>query len=191
MSGRVEIRLAGMGGQGLILAGLMLARAAAVYEGKNAVQSQSYGAQQRGGPSQSEVIISSEEIDYPKIVAADVLLALTQEACDKYFMKLKKGGTLIVDSGLVDRIPTSRAYRLPLTELSREATGRPIAVSIVALGVLVALTEVVSERALRAVIAAESPRGAHDVNQKAFDAGLEAGRQLKVAQTGAGTRNKE
>ncbi|MDP2727657.1 MAG: 2-oxoacid:acceptor oxidoreductase family protein, partial [Dehalococcoidia bacterium] len=105
MKDRVEIRLAGMGGQGLILAGLMLARAAAIYDGKNAVQSQSYGVQQRGGPSQSEVIISDGDIDYPRIVSADILVALTQEACDQHFLNLRKGGTLIVDSGLVDRVP--------------------------------------------------------------------------------------
>src|SRR3990170_2577148 len=93
---RIEVRLAGMGGQGLVLAGLLLAKAAALYDGKNAVQSQSYGAQQRGGPSQSEVVISDGEIDYPRVVSADILVALTQEACDQHYMNLRKGGVLIV-----------------------------------------------------------------------------------------------
>ncbi len=179
MKERMEVRLAGMGGQGLVLAGLLLAKAAAIYDGKNAVQSQSYGAQQRGGPSQSEVVISEGEIDYPRVVSADILVALTQEACDEHYMNLRKGGTLIIDSGLVDRVPTSRAYRIPMTELSRQATGRPIAASIVALGLLAELTDIVTERALRAAITADSPRGALDVNLKALDAGLEAGRKLK------------
>lgn len=178
---RVEIRLAGMGGQGLVLAGLVLARAAAIYDGKNAVQSQSYGAQQRGGPSQSEVVISSREIDYPRVVSADILVALTQEACDRHYLNLRKGGMLIVDSGMVDRVPTSRAYRVPVTELSRKATGRPLAASIVVLGLLAALTGVVSERALRAALATDSPRGAQGLNLQALEAGLEAGRELKGA----------
>lgn len=178
---RVEIRLAGMGGQGMVLAGLVLARAAAIYDGKNAVQSQSYGAQQRGGPSQSEVVISTGEIDYPKVVSADILVALTQEACDKHYLNLRKGGVLIVDSGMVDRVPTSRAYRVPVTELSRKATGRPLAASIVALGFLAELTGVVSEGALRSVLSTDSPRGARDLNLRALEAGLEAGRELKGA----------
>jgi len=178
---RVEIRLAGMGGQGMVLAGLVLARAAAIHDGKNAVQSQSYGAQQRGGPSQSEVVISSREIDYPRVVSADVLVALTQEACDKHFLNLRKDGILIVDSGLVDRVPTSRAYRVPVTELSRKATGRPLAASIVALGLLAELTGIVSEQALRETLATESPRGALELNLRALEAGLEEGRRLKAA----------
>lgn len=181
MKDRVEVRLAGMGGQGLVLAGLMLAKAAAVYDGKNAAQSQSYGAQQRGGPSQSEVIISEGEIDYPRIISADILVALTQEACDKHFLNLRKGGTLIVDSGSVDRVPTSRAYRVPVTELARQATGRSMMASMVALGLLIELTGVVSERALRAALTTDSPRAALEMNLQALEAGLEVGRQLKAA----------
>ncbi len=176
---RIEVRLAGMGGQGLVLAGLLLAKAAALYDGKNAVQSQSYGAQQRGGPSQSEVVISDGEIDYPKVVSADILVALTQEACDQHYLNLRKGGVLIVDSGLVDRVPTSRAYLVPVTDLSRESTGRPIAASIVALGLLVELTGIVSEAALRSALASDSPPGALNINLRAFEAGLEAGRKRK------------
>ncbi|MDO8690580.1 MAG: 2-oxoacid:acceptor oxidoreductase family protein [Dehalococcoidia bacterium] len=176
---RIEVRLAGMGGQGLVLAGLLLAKAVALYDGKNAVQSQSYGAQQRGGPSQSEVVISDGEIDYPRVVSADILVALTQEACDQHYLNLRKGGVLIVDSGLVDRVPTSHAYCVPVTELSRESTGRPIAASIVALGLLVELTGIVSEEALRSALASDSPRGALNINLRAMEAGLEAGRKLK------------
>ncbi len=85
MSDRYEIRLAGEGGQGMILAGLILAEAAAIYAGKNAVQTQSYGPEARGGASKAEVVISDGEIDYPKVMDADVLLAMGQEACDKYY----------------------------------------------------------------------------------------------------------
>ena len=93
---RTEIRLAGEGGQGMILAGIILAEAAAIYDNKNAVQTQSYGPEARGGASKSEVIISRGEIDYPEVINADVLVALSQEACDKYSSDLKKDGLLLL-----------------------------------------------------------------------------------------------
>ena len=85
---RTEIRLAGEGGQGMILAGIILAEAAAMYDDKYAVQTQSYGPEARGGASKAEVIIDSGEIDYPEVINADVLVALSQEACDKYAANL-------------------------------------------------------------------------------------------------------
>jgi 2-oxoglutarate ferredoxin oxidoreductase subunit gamma len=92
---RVEIRLAGEGGQGMILAGIILAEAAAIYDGKNAVQTQSYGPEARGGASKSEIIIAKGEIDYPEVIDADVLVALSQEACDRFSSNLKKYRSLI------------------------------------------------------------------------------------------------
>ena len=113
MSERLEIRLAGMGGQGMILAGVLLADAA-IRDGKNAVQTQSYGPEARGGASRSEVIISSDEIDYPEVIQADVVLCMSQHACDKYAHPLKLDGLLIVDSGHVQRLPTTLAVRADL-----------------------------------------------------------------------------
>src|SRR6266581_9022196 len=108
MSGRYELRFSGAGGQGLILAGVIMAEAAAIYDGKQAVQSQSYGPEARGGASKSEVIISEGPVDYPKATTVDALLAMTQEACDKYTHDLKEGGVLLVDSDLVKRLPAGK-----------------------------------------------------------------------------------
>jgi len=105
MAFRYEVRLSGSGGQGLILVGKVLAEAAAIYDGLNATQSQSYGPEARGGASRSEVIISDGDIDYPKAENIDILLALTQEACDKYIIDLKEGGVLLIDSQMVTKIP--------------------------------------------------------------------------------------
>ena len=116
---RFEVRLAGAGGQGLILAGLILAEAVAIYDGRNAVQTQSYGPEARGGASKSEVIISDGRIDYPKVMSADVLLAMSQEACDEYFFGLDPDGLLIVDSELVERVPSSRAVEVPITHIAQ------------------------------------------------------------------------
>src|SRR5512136_1101622 len=98
---RYEVRLAGEGGQGMILAGVILAEAAAVHDGLNAVQTQSYGPEARGGASRSEVIIARGEIDYPKVTAADLLLCMSQEACDKFYPEVKDEGCIVVDSDSV------------------------------------------------------------------------------------------
>src|SRR5512136_221743 len=105
MSKRYEIRFSGAGGQGLILAGVIMAEAASIYQGIQATQSQSYGPEARGGASKSEVIISDGEIDYPKAECLDLQLALTQEAFDKYHEDLRPGGWLVIDSDAVAKVP--------------------------------------------------------------------------------------
>lgn len=184
---RYEVKLSGEGGQGLILAGVILAEAAAVYDRKNAAQTQSYGPEARGGASSSEVIISDEEIDYPKVIQADVLLAMSQEACDKFYYLVKKDGVLIVDSVNVHRVPTSRAYRIPITALAEEVTGRRITASILALGIIVGMTGIVSTKAIKAAVAARVPKETREINLKALEAGLEKGREL-AAQTPSGQK---
>lgn len=174
MSERYEIIMSGEGGQGLLLAGLILAEAAAIYDGKNAIQTQSYGPEVRGGLSKSEVVISDGEIDYPKVLKADLILVMNQRACDKYYHYLKKGGTLIVDSDEVHRVPTSRAYKLPITRLAQQGTGQAIAANVVALGLLVKLSGVVSEKAIEKAVLARAPRGTEENNRKALEIGLKA-----------------
>jgi 2-oxoglutarate ferredoxin oxidoreductase subunit gamma len=187
MGERYEIRLAGEGGQGLILAGLILAEAAVIHDHKYACQTQSYGPEARGGASKSEVVISDKEIDYPKVIAADALLALSQEGCDKYYHDLKKDGLLIVDADLVQRVPTSRAYSVPITKIAEEVTGRSITANIVGLGVLVGMTEVVTRTALEAAITARAPRGTTEINLKAVAAGLAAADKLRQGEKTPGS----
>ena len=148
LSKRTEIRLAGEGGQGMILAGIILAEAAAIYDGKQAVQTQSYGPEARGGASKSEVVISDGEIDHPEVLAADAVVTLSQEACSKYAASVRPGGLLIVDEEKVAYIPVAGAIKLPITRLAYENTGKTITANSVALGVLVGLTGVVSRQAL-------------------------------------------
>ena len=179
MGKQYEIRLAGAGGQGMILAGLILAEAAAIYDGKNASQSQSYGAEARGGASKSEVIISDSQIIYPKVTTADLLLCMSQEACDRYSRELKEDGALIVDSVNVERVPSDRAYRVPITKIAEEATGRRITANMVALGLVVGLTGIVSQRAIEATVSARAPKGTEEMNLKALAAGLEKAEELK------------
>ncbi len=180
-SGRYEIRLSGLGGQGLILAGRLLAEAAALYDGKYATQTQIYGPESRGGDSRSDVVISDEPIDFPHVIQADLLLAMSQMACDRNFYSLKRDGLLIVDADLVQHVPTNRAYRVPITRLARQELGREVVANVVALGIVVALSNVVSRKAVAAAVASGVPRGTEALNRKALELGFRLGDELKAA----------
>ena len=175
---RYEVRLAGEGGQGMILAGVILAEAAAVHDGLNAVQTQSYGPEARGGASRAEVVIAQGEIDYPKVMVADFLLCMSQEACDKFYTQVKDDGCIVVDSSNVSRVPSHRALAVPITRLAEEATGRRITASIVALGVLSGLSGVVSKEALENAVLDRVPAGTEEINRKALAAGFAEAERL-------------
>ncbi len=177
---RYEMRLSGSGGQGLILAGKIVAEAAVIYDGKNAVQTQSYGPEARGGASKAEVVIADGEIDYPKVLNLNLLLALTQVSCTKYSKDLMPGGTIIVDSGLVKDLPKGdfKVYQAPITEIAVKKVGKAVVTNIVALGILAKISGVVTEEAVRKAILARVPKGTEELNMKAFDEGLKAGAEL-------------
>ena len=183
MSFRYEMRLSGEGGQGLVLAGKILAEAAAIYDDRNATQSQSYGPEARGGASKSEVIISDGEIDFPKAENLDLLLALTQEALDKYHHDLKQGGLLLADSEHATRLPEGdwRVIQVPFIGTARDKVGRAIVANIVALGVIVKLSGAVSEKAAEEAILARVPRGTEDLNMQAFRTGLSIAAEFQTA----------
>jgi 2-oxoglutarate ferredoxin oxidoreductase subunit gamma len=172
---RYEIRFSGAGGQGLILAGIIMGEAAAIFDGKQAVQSQSYGPEARGGASKSEVVISDHPIDFPKATTVDALLALTQEACDKYSKDLKEGGILLVDSDLVKNLPKGKftVVRIPIINTAKNEIGRTIVANIVALGAMVALTGVVTKESAEKAVLSRVPAAFVELNRKAFLAGYE------------------
>ncbi|HID89520.1 MAG TPA: 2-oxoacid:ferredoxin oxidoreductase subunit gamma [Anaerolineae bacterium] len=180
MAERFEIRLAGTGGQGMVLAGILLADAA-VRDGKRVVQTQSYSPQARGGTSRSEVVISDEEIDYPEVLQADVLVCMSQEACDRFAGDVKEGGTLILEADLVHRAPRVNAVRIPITRLAREASGRAITANIVAVGLVAGLTGIVSRASLEAAVRERVPPGTEELNLKALAAGFEAAKPFRTA----------
>jgi 2-oxoglutarate ferredoxin oxidoreductase subunit gamma len=182
MPRRYEVRLGGTGGQGAILAGILLADAA-IRDGKNAVQTQSYGPEARGGASRSEVVISDGSIHYPKVIQADITLCMSQEACDRYGRQMRSDGLLILDADHVTRAPTTRAVRVPLATLARDVTGREIVANVVGLGVMAGLTGIVSRQALEAAIRERAPRGTAEVNLKALAAGFEAAERLRQAES--------
>ena len=178
MAHRYELRLAGEGGQGLILAGLVLAEAAALYDGQYVAQTQAYGPQVRGGVSRSEVVISSAPIDYPLLLSPDLLLALNQEAFDRYHLEIKRGGLLIVDATHVKKLTRGQAIQVPISDLARETTGLSITANILSLGLIAGLTGVVSRAALESAVRERAPRGTVNTNLKALAAGLEYAQTL-------------
>ncbi len=175
MAERYEIRFSGAGGQGLITAGIILAEAASIVEGKHAAQSQSYGPEARGGASKSEVIISSAPIDYPKATIVDACLAMTQESADKYANGIKEGGVLLLDTDFVKNEPKGnfKIYKMPITRTAKEDLGREIVANVVALGAMVALTGVVSRDAGLKAVLAKVPKAFLELNEKAYNLGFE------------------
>jgi len=174
MSSRYEIRLSGSGGQGLILLGIILGETASIYENKNAVQSQSYGPEARGGMSKSDVIISDIEIDYPKAYNVDFLLALTQQSFDKYTREVKKGGIVLYDSTLVHS-PVKGDYKLiglPLNDTAVKDIGKSMVINIVSLGAIVRLSNIVKVENTEKALLKRVPRGTEELNKKAFYAGV-------------------
>ncbi len=179
MSFRYEIRLSGSGGQGLILMGIILAEAVGIYDGRYVAQTQSYGPEARGGSSKSEVIVSDEEIDYPKAMKLDLLLAMNQRSCDDFYQDLKPEGLLIVDSTFVTQIPTSKVFQIPFTRMAREKFKKEVVANIIALGALTQLTPIVSPKAMESAVLARVPKGTEKLNQDALKAGIAAAKQAK------------
>jgi 2-oxoglutarate ferredoxin oxidoreductase subunit gamma len=179
MSFRYEIRLSGSGGQGIILMGIILAEAIGVYDGKCVAQTQSYGPEARGGSSKSEVIVSDEEIDYPKAMKPDLLLAMNQKSCDEFYPDLKPEGLLIVDSTFVTQLPTTKAFQVPFTRIAREKFKREVVANIIALGALAQLSPLVSSKAMEAAVLARVPKGTEKLNRDALKAGMAAAKKAE------------
>lgn len=177
MSDRFELRFAGSGGQGVILASVIIGEAAALYsKGLYAVQTQSYGPEARGGSSKAEVVISKEKIDYPMPVRPDLQVILTSQACEKYASETKPGGRLIIDDFLVKDIPSVDAhiYQLPITRTAREVIGKEIVTNMVAMGMaarVLELERILEPGAIRKAVMGRVPKGTEELNGKAFDEG--------------------
>jgi 2-oxoglutarate ferredoxin oxidoreductase subunit gamma len=176
---RFEMRLSGSGGQGMILASVIIAEAIGTDPSKRVIQTQSYGPEARGGASKADVVVSTSEIYYPKALTLDLLLAMTQESMDKYYVDLKENGTLIIDNVLVTQVPTDNYYGLPFTRLAREEAGHVMVANVIALGAIAGLTGIVSHDALVKAVLARAPRGTKDKNRKAVEIGFREALKIK------------
>ena len=168
-----EFRFRGSGGQGLILAGIILARAA-VEDGLNVTQTQSYGPESRGGYSRADVVIRNQDINYPEATHLDVLLSLTQEACDKYIYDLKRKGVLICDTTQVKNISiiNDNTYEVPFTEIAQKELGSEIPTNILSLSFVVRVTKIVSAESLESAIRESVRTEFIDMNIKAMKLGF-------------------
>lgn len=174
---RREVRFAGFGGQGISLAGYIVGKAAAVYDGKHAVLRQSYGPESRGGASAAEVVLSDEPIDYPEVTLPECLVLMSREALHKYVDSVAPGGIIIVDSDLAEDEGLNHSYsvyKVPATRMADDL-GRRLVANMVMLGFFTAVTGLVSRSSMEESIRSTVPPRTIDINLKAFDAGYKAG----------------
>jgi 2-oxoglutarate ferredoxin oxidoreductase subunit gamma len=169
---RQEVRLSGFGGQGIVLAGNILGKAVVLHEGRNAVFTQSYGPEARGGACSADVVLSGEIIHYPKVSSPDVLVFMSEEAKNTYGKKIEKGTTVIYDEDLVQagdldkQVP--RVFSVPATRFAEEL-GRKMVANIVMLGFLAAVTDVVKHDSLKKAVLSSVPNGTEALNTSAFE----------------------
>ena len=175
---KTEIRICGLGGQGVVLAGQILGKAA-VNHGKNAAQTQSYGAEARGSAAKSELVISDQKIGYPMVRKCDILVAMNQEAVDKNIKDLKEDGTLIVDSTNVSTLPETKArtFKIPATETAEREIGAKLYANIIMLGALTKATRIVDETSMVEALRSSFPEKAVDKNIEAYNRGKQLATQ--------------
>ncbi len=173
-AGRSDVRVAGFGGQGIILAGYLLGKAASLYDGKEAVLTQAYGPEARGGACNADVVISPETIGFPEIEAPNVIALMSQEAADSYLPTATADATVLVDEDLVHVDRDGPVHTVPATRIADEL-GRRIVANMVMLGFVSAVTKVVSPDALKEAIRTTVRPNLVDLNLRAFEAGYARG----------------
>ncbi|MFA8436585.1 MAG: 2-oxoacid:acceptor oxidoreductase family protein [Marinifilaceae bacterium] len=176
----LEIKLGGFGGQGIILAGYIIGKAASLYDQKNATLTQSYGPESRGGACNAQIIVSNEEVDYPMVLHPNILIILSKEAYDKYIASLAKKGILFFDEDLVENHfnldPSIQAWSVPATRMAEEM-GRKIVANIIMLGFFTAISGTISPESMEKAIETSVPKGTQELNLKAFTKGFEYGKE--------------
>ena len=182
---RCEVRIAGLGGQGIVTAGVMIGRSASVFGGKNVTLAQSYGPESRGGASKVDLIVSDEKIDYPKVRKPSLVAVMSQEAYRKNIADMNGNTILVIDPDMVQEDPSdhiARIYRVPATRTA-EHLGKRIVANMVLVGAIIGLTNVVETMAVEKAISKYTPRGTEELNLNAFRSGYEHARKLLQEQT--------
>jgi len=172
---RCRIILSGSGGQGIITAAIILGEAAVLHEGLNAVQSQSYGPEARGGASTADVIIADADIRFPKVIQPNVLVCLTQDAYNKYFCFIRPDGLLLTDSNYVrqEKKVDARQVELGMYKEVMDKIGRPVVLNICMLGALTSLTQLIKTESIMKVLESRIPPGLLGLNKQALQLGLD------------------
>jgi 2-oxoglutarate ferredoxin oxidoreductase subunit gamma len=172
---RTEILIGGVGGQGVVLSGILLGTAATLFGGKQAVQTQSYSSELRGGSARAEVIISEEPVTDPQVRRPDILIALAEEALPKYIDKIKPKGLLVIDSDLVKEAKPGdyEILSIPATSIADKEMGNIVVANLIILGALIKKTGLLSLESMEKAIEESVPKKAKELNLKAFRRGLE------------------
>ena len=180
-----EIRVAGFGGQGVILSAIVLGKACSIHEGKFATMTQNFGPEARGGACSAQLVLSDSPVLYPYVTQPDIMVVMSQEAYGKFGSELKDGGMLIIERDLVrvtDEPKQQRIYSIPATRIAEEL-GKRMVLNIVMVGFFAAVTGLVKQESLRQAVAESVPEHFKDVNLVAFNKGYEYGlSQLQAAQ---------
>jgi 2-oxoglutarate ferredoxin oxidoreductase subunit gamma len=174
-----ELRIAGFGGQGVILSAIVLGKAASIYEGAYATMTQNFGPEARGGACSAQLLISGDPILYPYVTQPDIMVVMSQEAYSRFVPELKEGGTLIVEQDLVrvaDLPRETKVYSCPATRLAEEL-GKRMVLNSVMVGFFTAVTKLLSADAVRKAVADSVPSNFRELNLKAFEKGYEYGVQ--------------
>lgn len=191
---RLEIRLSGFGGQGIIRSGEIIGRAATLYDGRYATFTQSYGPESRGGAAAAQVAIADDpmELSYPHLINPSILVVMSQGAYNRYVPEFRRDGVLIIDESLVELDEKAEGLQVlgvPATRLAEEL-GRRVVANVVMLGFLAAVTDIASPEALRKAVLDSVPRGTEELNERAFEVGFEYGRE-KVRRQTLGVKRQE
>ncbi len=178
-----EIKVGGFGGQGVILAGMIVGKAAAIYDGKDATMTQAFGPEARGSACSSQVIVSPDPILYPYVHRPHILVTMSQDAFNRFSPELREDGLLLVEDELVQ--PTGlpkgvRVYGIPATRIAEEL-GKKMVLNIVMVGFFAAVTRLVGVDAMRNAVKSSVPRGTEELNLAAFERGYEYGKKLVSA----------
>jgi len=179
---RSRLVFSGSGGQGVITAAILLAKAAVLFEGKNATQSQSYGAAARGGATRSDVLISESDIYFPKVVQPNILVSLTQESYNTFSGIIRPGGLLLVDAKFVsiEKKVDAKHISLPMYDTVMEKVGKPIVFNICMLGALLGATGLVQAESILRVLETSIPKDFMEMNKKALELGMEMGEAAAI-----------
>jgi len=174
-----ELRIAGFGGQGVILSAIILGKAASIYQDACATMTQNFGPEARGGACSTQLILSDQPILYPYVTQPDIMVVMSQEAYNRFVPELKEGGTLIVEQDLVhitDLPRQTRVYSCPATRLAEEL-GKRMVLNSVIVGFFTAVTRLLDADAVRKAVADSVPASFRELNLKAFEKGFEYGLQ--------------
>jgi 2-oxoglutarate ferredoxin oxidoreductase subunit gamma len=178
-----EIRLAGFGGQGVILSAIVLGKAASIYQGAFATMTQNFGPEARGGACSAQLVLSDSPVLYPYVTVPDILVVMSQEAYVRFGSELKDGGIMIVEQDMVrvsDLKQGIKVYSIPATRIAEEL-GKRMVLNSVMVGFFTAITQLLDPDAVRKAVADSVPSSSRELNLKAFERGLEYGTTALIA----------